>query len=134
MMEKALKSKEISNIRMLDEASFCHWHMHIKIHLRFNDLIDMCKKYVPSDASTTIFNKWSRASYEAINLITTRLTERVFCEVVNVEPLRKQTNSGQRSKINILQKGDLTEAKYGWTGRETSMMATFKATLTYAGK
>ncbi|MBW0467473.1 hypothetical protein O181_007188 [Austropuccinia psidii MF-1] len=37
----------------------------------------------------TIDNKWSKASYEAINLITTRITERVFREVVNTVTIEK---------------------------------------------
>ncbi|MBW0569380.1 hypothetical protein O181_109095 [Austropuccinia psidii MF-1] len=89
MTEKTLKSKDISNIPMLDGTNFGHWHMCMKIHLRSKDLIDVCKKPVPGDASTTIVNKWSRESYESINLITTRITERVFWEVVNTETIEK---------------------------------------------
>ncbi|MBW0465264.1 hypothetical protein O181_004979 [Austropuccinia psidii MF-1] len=61
----------------------------MKIHLRSKDHIDVCKKSPPEDASTCAGNKWSKASYEAINLITTRLTERVFQEVVNITTIEK---------------------------------------------
>ncbi|MBW0573862.1 hypothetical protein O181_113577, partial [Austropuccinia psidii MF-1] len=61
----------------------------MKIHLRSKDLIDVCEKPPPDDASTHAVNKWSKASYEAINSITTRLTERVFQEVVNVITIEK---------------------------------------------
>ncbi|MBW0511188.1 hypothetical protein O181_050903 [Austropuccinia psidii MF-1] len=64
MTNKALKSKDISNIPMLDGTNF-------------------------GNASSTIINKWSRVSCEAINLITTRITERVFQEVVNTETIEK---------------------------------------------
>ncbi|MBW0479359.1 hypothetical protein O181_019074 [Austropuccinia psidii MF-1] len=40
-----------------------------------------------SDTSTSSINKWKKASFEAINLITTRITERVFREVVNSETI-----------------------------------------------
>ncbi|MBW0470492.1 hypothetical protein O181_010207 [Austropuccinia psidii MF-1] len=134
MTDKAFKSKDISNIPMLDGTNFGHWHMHIKIHLRSKDLVDMCEKSVPSDSSKTIVNKWARESYEAINLITNRLTERVFCEVLNVETIEKANLLWEKIEDNMLQKGHLTEAKYGWTGKETSMMATCKTTFPYAGK
>ncbi|MBW0514348.1 hypothetical protein O181_054063 [Austropuccinia psidii MF-1] len=47
------------------------------------------KKPVPSSASMTIANKWSKAGNEAINLITTRITERVFQEVVSAVTIEK---------------------------------------------
>ncbi|MBW0482657.1 hypothetical protein O181_022372 [Austropuccinia psidii MF-1] len=89
MTDKAIESKDVSNIPMLDGTNLSHWHMQVKIHLRSKDLIDICEKLVPSDASTTIVIKWSRASYEAMNLITTRVTERVFWKVVNAENIEK---------------------------------------------
>ncbi|MBW0516534.1 hypothetical protein O181_056249 [Austropuccinia psidii MF-1] len=81
MTDKALEPKYISCIPILDGTNYGHWHMRMKIHLRSKELIDVCEKPVPGDASTSIINKWSRASYEAFNLITTRITERVFQEV-----------------------------------------------------
>ncbi|MBW0547387.1 hypothetical protein O181_087102 [Austropuccinia psidii MF-1] len=90
MTNKELELKDISNIPILDGTNFGHSHMRMKIHIRSKDLINVCKKPLPSDESTAIVNKWSRASYEAINLITTRLTERVFCEVFNAETIEKE--------------------------------------------
>ncbi|MBW0535623.1 hypothetical protein O181_075338 [Austropuccinia psidii MF-1] len=89
MANKTIELKDISNIPMLDGTNFAHWHMQMKIHLRSKDLIDVCKKPVPSNASMTIANKWSKASNKAINLIATRITERVFREVVNVVTIEK---------------------------------------------
>ncbi|MBW0543220.1 hypothetical protein O181_082935 [Austropuccinia psidii MF-1] len=74
---------------MLDGTNFGPWHMRMKIHLRSKDLIDVCEKPVPGDASTTIAHKWSKASYEAINPITERITEGVFQEVFNAETIEK---------------------------------------------
>ncbi|MBW0502983.1 hypothetical protein O181_042698 [Austropuccinia psidii MF-1] len=67
---------------MLERTNFGRWYMQMKINLKSKDLIDVCKKPVSSDSSMTIVNKWPKTSYEAINLITTRVTERVFQEVV----------------------------------------------------
>ncbi|MBW0485993.1 hypothetical protein O181_025708 [Austropuccinia psidii MF-1] len=61
----------------------------MKIHLRSKDLINISEKPVPWDSSTTIANKWSKYSYEAINLITTKIIERVLPEVVNAVTIEK---------------------------------------------
>ncbi|MBW0539862.1 hypothetical protein O181_079577, partial [Austropuccinia psidii MF-1] len=89
MTNKVLEPKDISCIPILDGTNYGHWHMRMKIHLRSKDLIYVCEKPVPGGASTSIVNEWSRASYESINLITTRITERVFREVVNTETIEK---------------------------------------------
>ncbi|MBW0576987.1 hypothetical protein O181_116702, partial [Austropuccinia psidii MF-1] len=89
MTDRLTDTKDIINIPLLDGTNYGHWHMRMKIHLRSRDLIDVCEKSPPSDISTTATTKWSKASYEAINLITTRLTERVFQEVVNTTTIEK---------------------------------------------
>ncbi|MBW0481615.1 hypothetical protein O181_021330 [Austropuccinia psidii MF-1] len=87
MNDKPLDVKDISTIPILDGTNYGHWQMRMKIHLRSRDLLEVCEKLVPSDASTSAVNKWTRASFEAINLITTRITERVFREVINSETI-----------------------------------------------
>ncbi|MBW0508537.1 hypothetical protein O181_048252 [Austropuccinia psidii MF-1] len=87
MNDKPLDVKDISTIPILDGTNYGHWQMHMKIYLRSRDLLEVCEKLVPSDASTSAVNKWTRASFEAINLITTRITERVFREVINSETI-----------------------------------------------
>ncbi|MBW0502749.1 hypothetical protein O181_042464 [Austropuccinia psidii MF-1] len=89
MANRLIDTKDINNIPLLDGTNFGHWHMRMKIHLRSRDLIDVCKKYPPVDVSATATTKWSKASYEAINLITTRLLERVFQELVNTITFEK---------------------------------------------
>ncbi|MBW0541096.1 hypothetical protein O181_080811 [Austropuccinia psidii MF-1] len=83
MNEKTVDRKEISTIPILDGTKYGHWKMRIKIHLRYRDLLDVCNRPCPSDTSTGAANKWTKARFEAINLITTRITERVFREVIN---------------------------------------------------
>ncbi|MBW0537363.1 hypothetical protein O181_077078, partial [Austropuccinia psidii MF-1] len=82
MTEKKSETKEI-NIPILDGTNFSQWHICMKIHLRLKDLLDVCKKTLTEDAITTVRNKWNKASYEAISIITSSINERVFLEVIN---------------------------------------------------
>ncbi|MBW0461525.1 hypothetical protein O181_001240 [Austropuccinia psidii MF-1] len=61
----------------------------MKIHLRAKDLLDVCEKSLPGDATIPASNKWTKESYDAINIITTRISERVFLEVINSETTEK---------------------------------------------
>ncbi|MBW0568927.1 hypothetical protein O181_108642 [Austropuccinia psidii MF-1] len=83
MNYKPLDIKDISTIPILNRTNYGDWQMHMKIHLRSRDLLEVCEKSVPSDASTSTVNKCTRASFEAINVITTRMTERDFREVIS---------------------------------------------------
>ncbi|MBW0488376.1 hypothetical protein O181_028091 [Austropuccinia psidii MF-1] len=87
MNDKTLDIKDISTIPILDGTNYGHWQMRMKIYLRSRDLLDVCKNLRSNDTSTSSINKWKKASFEAINLITTRITERVFREVVNSETI-----------------------------------------------
>ncbi|MBW0464810.1 hypothetical protein O181_004525 [Austropuccinia psidii MF-1] len=78
-------NKDVSTLPYLDGSSFGHWSLKMKIHLRSRDLLDVCEKKIPEYVSTSQANKWAKASYEAIDIITTRVVEKVFCEVVNEE-------------------------------------------------
>ncbi|MBW0535864.1 hypothetical protein O181_075579 [Austropuccinia psidii MF-1] len=53
--------------------------------LRSRDLLDVCENSVGQDASTTAVNRWKKLSFEAITLITSRINQRVFLEVVKPE-------------------------------------------------
>ncbi|MBW0536235.1 hypothetical protein O181_075950 [Austropuccinia psidii MF-1] len=83
--DAANNNKDGSTLPFLDGSNFGHWSLKMKIHLRSRELLDVCKKRMPEDASTSQANKWAKASYEAIDIITTRVVEKVFCEVVNEE-------------------------------------------------
>ncbi|MBW0532680.1 hypothetical protein O181_072395 [Austropuccinia psidii MF-1] len=87
MNDKPLDIKDISTVPILNGTNYSHWKMCMKIHLRSRDLHEVCKKLVTSDASTSTVNNWTRASFEAINLITTRITERFFRDVINSETI-----------------------------------------------
>ncbi|MBW0530994.1 hypothetical protein O181_070709 [Austropuccinia psidii MF-1] len=83
MNEKTLHIKDISNLPSLDGTNYGHWQMRMKIYLRSRELLDVCKKSRINNASTSSSNQWSKASFEAINIITSRITERVFREIIN---------------------------------------------------
>ncbi|MBW0476338.1 hypothetical protein O181_016053 [Austropuccinia psidii MF-1] len=84
-IDAANNNKDVSTLPCLDGSNFGHWSLKMKIHLRSRDLLDVCKKRMPEGASTSQANKWAKASYEAIDIITTRVVKKVFCEVVNEE-------------------------------------------------
>ncbi|MBW0491491.1 hypothetical protein O181_031206 [Austropuccinia psidii MF-1] len=87
MNDRSLNIKDISTIPILDGTNYVHWKMRMKIHLRSRDLLKVCEKSISPDASTSAVNKWTKASFEAVNIITTKLTERVFREVINSETI-----------------------------------------------
>ncbi|MBW0471589.1 hypothetical protein O181_011304 [Austropuccinia psidii MF-1] len=89
MNKKSLDIKDISTIPILNGTNYGHWQMHMKIHLRSRDLLEVCKKSIAPDASTSTVNQWTKASFEAINLITARITERVFREIIKSETIEK---------------------------------------------
>ncbi|MBW0474658.1 hypothetical protein O181_014373 [Austropuccinia psidii MF-1] len=75
MTDKITDSKDLTNIPILDGTSFSQWNIQMKIHLRAKDLLDVCKKSLPGDATIPATNKWTKASHDAINIITTRISE-----------------------------------------------------------
>ncbi|MBW0539904.1 hypothetical protein O181_079619 [Austropuccinia psidii MF-1] len=87
MNEKTLDIKDISNIPILDGTNYGHWQMRMKIYLRSRDLLDVCEKSRTNKTSTSSSNRWTKASFEAINVITSRITERVFREIINSETI-----------------------------------------------
>ncbi|MBW0466412.1 hypothetical protein O181_006127 [Austropuccinia psidii MF-1] len=77
--------KEESYIPLLDGANYTEWHLRMRFLLRSRDLLDVCENSVGQDASTTAVNRWKKLSFEAITLITSRINQRVFLEVVKPE-------------------------------------------------
>ncbi|MBW0535336.1 hypothetical protein O181_075051 [Austropuccinia psidii MF-1] len=48
----------------------------------YKDLLQVCKNSLPTNATTPITNKWNKANSEAISIISSRVSHRVFIEVV----------------------------------------------------
>ncbi|MBW0530942.1 hypothetical protein O181_070657 [Austropuccinia psidii MF-1] len=86
---KQTEVRESSNIPLLDGTNYSHWYLRIKIHLRSKDLIEVCEKPLAPDASIPVTNKWYKSSYKEINIITSNINKRVFCEVVDNETTEK---------------------------------------------
>ncbi|MBW0479726.1 hypothetical protein O181_019441 [Austropuccinia psidii MF-1] len=89
MTDKITDTKDLRKIPILDGTNFSQWNIKIKIHLCAKDLLDVCEKSLPGDGTIPATNKWLKASYNAINIITTQISERVFLEVINSETTKK---------------------------------------------
>ncbi|MBW0499050.1 hypothetical protein O181_038765 [Austropuccinia psidii MF-1] len=87
MNNKTFDIKDISTIPVLDGTNYVDWKMRMKIHLRSRELLDICENSQSNNTSTSSVNTWKTESFEAINLITIRITKRVFGEVVNSETI-----------------------------------------------
>ncbi|MBW0502257.1 hypothetical protein O181_041972 [Austropuccinia psidii MF-1] len=75
-------SIEISSIPILHNANYGEWSARIVILLRSKDLLQVCENSLPTDATTPVTNKWNKANSEAISIISSRVSHRVFIEVV----------------------------------------------------
>ncbi|MBW0533068.1 hypothetical protein O181_072783 [Austropuccinia psidii MF-1] len=53
--------------------------------LSSRDLLDVCENSVGQDASTNAVNRWKRLSFETITLITSRINQQAFLEVIKPE-------------------------------------------------
>ncbi|MBW0511744.1 hypothetical protein O181_051459 [Austropuccinia psidii MF-1] len=50
----------------------------------------MCEKSLPGDATIPATNRWMKAIYDAINIITNKISERVFLEFINLETTERE--------------------------------------------
>ncbi|MBW0529849.1 hypothetical protein O181_069564 [Austropuccinia psidii MF-1] len=80
--------RDISSVPILTGTNFSEWHGRITILLQSKDLLDMCEKPLDPEASTTLSNKWKKSSYEAVNIIASRVSNQVFLECVNQETIK----------------------------------------------
>ncbi|MBW0526855.1 hypothetical protein O181_066570 [Austropuccinia psidii MF-1] len=80
--------QDISSVPILTGTNFSEWYGHITIILQSKDLLDVCKKSLDPEASTTLSNKWKKSSYEAVNIISSRVSNQVFLECVNQETIK----------------------------------------------
>ncbi|MBW0512554.1 hypothetical protein O181_052269 [Austropuccinia psidii MF-1] len=89
MTTKSPDSKDTSSIPMLDGSSFSRWSARMKAHLRSSDLLEVCEHPPGEGASTITINRWTKASYESVNAILSRINERVFLKLINSETSEK---------------------------------------------
>ncbi|MBW0466267.1 hypothetical protein O181_005982 [Austropuccinia psidii MF-1] len=73
---------KVNSIPILNNSNYGEWVARMTILLRSKDLLDVCEKPIPSDLSTTATNKWNKSSFDAISIISCRVSNRVFIEIV----------------------------------------------------
>ncbi|MBW0540245.1 hypothetical protein O181_079960 [Austropuccinia psidii MF-1] len=76
-----LKIKAAS-IPILDSTNYGEWNVCITILLWSRELLEVCRKDSPFDATATARNTWNKASLDSISLISSLVSHRVFIEVV----------------------------------------------------
>ncbi|MBW0538054.1 hypothetical protein O181_077769 [Austropuccinia psidii MF-1] len=87
MTNKLLEAKDSSNIPVLNGLNHSEWYRRIKIFLQSKELLDVCINQVDNDANTTFKKKWTKASSDAIILISSKLDPTIFSEVVDDETI-----------------------------------------------
>ncbi|MBW0533783.1 hypothetical protein O181_073498 [Austropuccinia psidii MF-1] len=80
--------QDISSVPILTGINFSEWYGRITILLRSKDLLNVCEKPLDPEASTAISNKWKKSSYEAVNIIASRIYNQVFLECVNQDTIK----------------------------------------------
>ncbi|MBW0518196.1 hypothetical protein O181_057911 [Austropuccinia psidii MF-1] len=73
---------KMASILILDSTNYGEWNTRITILLWSRELLAVCKNNSPLDASTTAKNEWNKASFDAVSLISSQVSHRVFIEVV----------------------------------------------------
>ncbi|MBW0463319.1 hypothetical protein O181_003034 [Austropuccinia psidii MF-1] len=87
MSDKNNESKDSSNIPILDRLNYREWYMCTCIYLKSKDLLDLCLRQVPADATPAAINKLNKSSFEAISFISTKIDPSVFVDVMDDETM-----------------------------------------------
>ncbi|MBW0509993.1 hypothetical protein O181_049708 [Austropuccinia psidii MF-1] len=85
MAGRFYKEKENTMVPILNGTNFSEWYLCMIFLLRSKDLLDICEKELSADEPTPTANKWNKASFNTINLITSKVNHCVFLEIVNYE-------------------------------------------------
>ncbi|MBW0517228.1 hypothetical protein O181_056943 [Austropuccinia psidii MF-1] len=89
MTEVSSELKGICVIPILDGTNYGTWSMRMKIHFRYKESLEVYEKAIANDSNSTNTNKWKRESHKAINIITRRINEKVFCKAINTNTIEK---------------------------------------------
>ncbi|MBW0496565.1 hypothetical protein O181_036280 [Austropuccinia psidii MF-1] len=73
---------EAASIQILDSTNYGKWNPCMTILLLSRELLEVCEKDLPFDATTTARNKWKKASFDAFSLIYSEFSHMIFIEVV----------------------------------------------------
>ncbi|MBW0535534.1 hypothetical protein O181_075249 [Austropuccinia psidii MF-1] len=111
MSDKNNEIKDSNNIPILDGLNYSEWYRRTCIYLRSKDLLDVCLRKVPADATPAVVNKWNKSSSEAIGFISSKIDPSVFIEVMDNETMEdanllwERINEQYASKTAINQGG-----------------------------
>ncbi|MBW0553042.1 hypothetical protein O181_092757 [Austropuccinia psidii MF-1] len=83
MSDKNNEPKDNSNIPILNGLNYSEWYRRTRIYLKSKDLLDVCLRQVPDDATPAAINKWNKASCEAVSFISSKINPSVFIEVMD---------------------------------------------------
>ncbi|MBW0535072.1 hypothetical protein O181_074787 [Austropuccinia psidii MF-1] len=76
--------KEILTIPVLDGTNYSEWSVRMTILLWSKKLLDICEKEPEPGISAAATNQWTKASYNAVSLITACVSNKVFIEVIKL--------------------------------------------------
>ncbi|MBW0536458.1 hypothetical protein O181_076173 [Austropuccinia psidii MF-1] len=83
MSDKNNEPKDNSNIPILNGLNDSEWYRRTRIYLKSKDLLDVCLRQVPADATPAAVNKWNKASCKAVSFISSKIDPSVFIKVMD---------------------------------------------------
>ncbi|MBW0471702.1 hypothetical protein O181_011417 [Austropuccinia psidii MF-1] len=72
----------------------------MEMYLQSKDLLDVCEEQLESGGTEPSANKWNKARYGAINIITRKIDETIFVGVMDQDP-KKRINEQYKSPTII---------------------------------
>ncbi|MBW0564344.1 hypothetical protein O181_104059 [Austropuccinia psidii MF-1] len=87
-------------IPLLDQDNYGQWHHPMIFLLQSKKLLYVCNKRIALDASTPATNRWNKANFDAVTLITSKVNRQVFNTIVNADISDKASSIW--NKINDL--------------------------------
>ncbi|MBW0520672.1 hypothetical protein O181_060387 [Austropuccinia psidii MF-1] len=76
--------KDILTIPLLDGTNYSKWSVRMTILLWSKELLDICEKEPEPGVSAAATNLWTKASYNAVSLITPCVSHKVFINVIKI--------------------------------------------------
>ncbi|MBW0579332.1 hypothetical protein O181_119047 [Austropuccinia psidii MF-1] len=83
MSDKNNETKDSSKIPILNRLNYSERYGCTCIYFKSKDLLDICLRQAPANATPTSVNKWNKSSCEAISFISSKIYPSVFIEVMD---------------------------------------------------
>ncbi|MBW0486120.1 hypothetical protein O181_025835 [Austropuccinia psidii MF-1] len=77
--------KDILTSPILDSTNYSEWGVKMTMLLQSKELLDICEKEPEPGVSAAATNRWTKVSYNAVNLITSCVSNKVFIEVIKLK-------------------------------------------------